>query len=88
MKRAIRLTQVLRAEGPAIHPAKGAALVQVRPQAFFLLVPAARPFRRNGRAAGTKRKFLMRDPVFQGCALRWANGWAFGPNAISAILQT
>jgi hypothetical protein len=25
----------------------------------------------------------MRDPVFQGCALRWENGWAFGPKNLS-----
>jgi hypothetical protein len=66
----------------------GSALGNRIPHKNILFVPAARPFRRNGRAAGTKRNFLCGIPFLQGCALRWANCWAFGPNTISAILQT
>ena len=52
------------------------------PHKKFLFVPAAPPFLRNGGAAGTKRKGVG-PHMHQGCALRWANGWAFGPKNLS-----
>jgi hypothetical protein len=65
--------------GASIYPAKGNALeiVNTKSRSFG---PTAQPLicEENGWPVGPKNRALL-PSCYQGCALRWINGWAFGP---------
>ncbi len=67
-------------EGASVRPAKGAALGK-GPDTSRSIGPTAQQFalQENGWPVGPARTLASRR-VFQGCALRWMNRWAFGPN--------
>jgi tetratricopeptide (TPR) repeat protein len=70
-------------EGASVHPAKGAALEKT-PSLARSDGPTAQKFSspENGWPVGPTHTSVWYR-VLQGCALRWMNGWAFGPNDVS-----
>ena len=64
-------------EGASVYPAKGGALEKRPPVVVRANGPTVLPNRTVGPLGRVGR--LTRDPVSQGSALRWVNGWAFGP---------
>jgi len=77
------LLEGIRAEGSAVDPAKGKALengdhhrTSFRPNG-----PTIRLDLQCGERLGLWPEIRWRGRyLLQGCALRWANLWAFGPN--------
>ncbi len=63
--------------GAAVRPGQGNALVDV---GTHRLLSAQRANRSPGRTVGPLGRYDGRvASVYQGVALAWANGWAFGP---------